>query len=129
MEIRFLIFLIFLSGDCETWQPHHDTHSQKLEWGLHSDINSIFRDFSWHFEEFQNFLTHSMWKFTDFSWLFKIFTFSWPFPDLWEPCYWRHVVAYICVNIGSGKGSLPDGHRVITWTNVDLLSKCSVASI
>ena len=38
-------FLIFLSGNYETGQLHHDTDSQNVEWGLHTDINSIFPDF------------------------------------------------------------------------------------
>ena len=68
---------LFLSGDCETVQTHHDTDSQNLEWGIHTDINSVFPDFFLTFwwiskfpDPYENFLT--------FSWLFKIFTFSWP---------------------------------------------------
>ena len=81
IEIRFLIFVHFLSITERLSNHNHDIDSHDLEWGLHIDIYSIFSDFFLTFswistfpDPYQNLLS--------FSWLFKIFTFfltfSWP---------------------------------------------------
>ena len=54
----------------ETDQPHHDTDSQNLEWGLHIDIKCMFPDFSWLFDDFQSFMTH-----IKIYWLFPVSLF------------------------------------------------------
>ena len=77
----FLIFLYFFLAIARLGN-HIMTLTVKI-WNEAFILISIpfFLTFSWLFDEFQHFLTPMK-----ISWLFKIFTFSWLFPDLWQPC-------------------------------------------
>ena len=79
IEIRFLIFLHILLVTVRL-NNHITTLTVKM-WNEAFILIStpFFLTFSWHFGEFQNYLTHIKiyWLFPDFF-RFKLFPFSWP---------------------------------------------------
>ena len=96
IEIRFLGFFICLSLDCETGGATASRYWQS-KFGKRASYWYQFH-FPWLFPDFLlNFkISRAIWKCTDFSWLFKIFTFSWFFltcgnPEWvpWTPKQWN----------------------------------------
>ena len=65
IEIRFLIFLYFFLAIARLGNRIMTlADSPSLEWGLHTDNNSIFLTFSWLLVNFK--IPWPIWKFTDF---------------------------------------------------------------